>query len=123
MLVSALRKDFEVKVDIGKNIFDKALLYINPEIWVKEKAASGELPLGKYDKVNNEFKQIQAYGRATGIMPENTMIARALKQAADMKATISPSDRLILRGELNDLREFPGVNLPVHPATNADEVG
>ncbi len=123
MLASALRKDFESKIDIGKNIFDKALLYINPEIWLKEKEVSGELPPGKYDKVNQEFKEIQRYGRATGKMPENTMIAKALKQAAELRENLTSKDRLVLRGELDNLQEFKGADLPVHSSTNSDEVG
>jgi hypothetical protein len=123
MLASGLRKDIEDKIEVGKNIFDKALLYINPEIWLKEKEAAGELPPGKYDKVNTEFKQIQTYGRATGAMPENTMIAKALKQAAALRGTIDPKDRLILRGDLDNIQEFSGANLPVHPASDPDELG
>jgi len=122
MLGSALRKDFTEKLEIGKNIFDKALLYINPEVWLKEKEISGELPASKYAKVNNEFKTIQAHGRATGKMPENTMIAKALKQAAELQKAVSPKDRVILHGELDNLQEFSGADLPVQP-TEPDEVG
>jgi len=121
VLASALRKDFTSKVEIGKGIFDKALLYINPEVWLKEKAIQGELPPGKYDKVNSEFKNIQAYGRATGEMPEDTMIAKALKQALAMKGKVSPNDRLVLRGDLDNLQEFKGAPLPTHP-TSSDEL-
>jgi len=122
MLGSALRKDFTEKLEIGKNIFDKALLYINPEVWLKEKEVLGELPAGKYDKINTEFKKIQAYGRATGKMPEDTMIFRALKQAVELRAKIAPKDRVILRGELDNLQEFKGTDFPAQ-AIEPDEVG
>ena len=123
MLASSMRLDFDAKFEMGKNIFDKALLYINPEIWLKEKETLGELPADKYRKVNSEFKQIQAHGRATGEMPENTMIAKALKQAFAMRGTIDPKDRLVLRGELDNLQEFSGATLPAILSTDPDELG
>jgi len=121
MLVSAMRDDFKFKFEIGKGLFDKALLYMNPEIWLKEKEHSGEMPPGKYDKINTEFKQIQTQGRATGVMPENTMIAKAIKQFFDSKGKIAPQDRIVLRGELDDLQEFKGAQLPT--PTPSDELG
>jgi len=79
MLAYGIGDDFSLKFNLAKNILDKVFCYMNPELWIKDKERAGELQ-DPYTKVNFEFKKIQAYGRATGMMPQNTMIADALKK-------------------------------------------
>lgn len=104
MLASGIASNFGVRLELGKGFFDKALLYMNPELWLKEKERSGELPPDKYTKVNFEFKEIQAKGRATGEMPEDTMIMRAMHMFAKKARKNSEKKRVLLSGTLDDLQ-------------------
>jgi hypothetical protein len=104
VLISGMRAELEPKIEIYKHTLDKALLYMNPDLWLKEKEVSGEMVTpGK--KVNTEFKKIQAHGQATGFMPEDTRIADAIKKLNELSRTRNPEDMVYLTGELDNLQE------------------
>jgi hypothetical protein len=105
MLVSSIGAQFEAKMELGKNLYDKALLYTNPELWIKEKERTGKLPKGRYQKVNSEFKKIQEYGRVTGKMLESSEISKALKLLHTMRQSVKPSERIFLQGDINNPQE------------------
>lgn len=104
MLVSQINKDLKTKIDLGMNVADKMFLFMNPELWVKEKERTGKLK-SKYIKTNADFKRIQAYGRSTGLMLEDSVAVKALRRMQQRKKEREQTERpIFLHGNIDSLQ-------------------